>query len=665
MDKVFLSAALSLTIALGTPGMGLAWGTKHKASTSTSGKLFKGKVSYQVAKAEELLVQRKYEEAADLFSAQIKKDSKDIDAVAGLGMTLVMQFKLDGANEQFDKVLTADPHNAIGHTGKAMVALNRLQSSSKTVIDKRDSMLADAENEAREAIYHDPHFAQARYALGLVLKEQQKNQDAYKAFEEAVEIDPQFSDSYVGLGMLDASEGRLDEAANNFRKAIALNSSNSTAHYGLGETLLKQGFIDEAIKELNTSLYQFRNSAPVHLALGKAYEQQGNVTAALKQYEHAVLIKPELSEAYSRMAALHIAQGKQFETQRNTVAALKEYRQATLIDPQNPEPYLRMAELRETRGDLEFAVAELRSGAELMPNSAALHQRLGDNLLKLEKIDDAIKEFETTLSLQPGNSAATDGLTRAFYLKAQKDSPGSFLLSNDYENAEIALQRAIRLRPNDLRLRLALAKLHSLSGEPVNLAKVGTPTSDPERIAYAEALLAQNKFDEAAEQMRDVIAHTSSGEQLSAIADLAIMIKDLDSAEAAYKKAAGTGQADRARRGLSAVGRAREESRRHLNLGRDLARRKQFASSVDSYRLAIFNDPRQTDARIGLAEALQKLSPNSPTALRDAASQYRAYLSLAQNLPLKVRTKTDKRVAKIETKALKIEQESRIARKGN
>jgi tetratricopeptide (TPR) repeat protein len=365
------------------------------------------------------------------------------------------------------------------------------------------------------------------------------------------------------------------------------------------------------------------------------------------------------------MAALHIAQGKQFETQHNTVAALKEYRQATLIDAHNPEPYLRMAELRETRGDLEFAVAELRSGAELMPNSAALHQRLGDNLLRLEKIDDAIKEFETTLSLQPGSTAATDGLTRAFYLKAQKDSPGSFMLSNDYENAEIALQRAIRLRPNDMRLRLALAKLHSLSGEPVNLAKVGTPTNDAERIAYAEALLAQNKFDEAKSQMQDVIAHTGSGEQLAAIADMALMIKDLDSAEAAYKKAAGNGEGDRSRRGLSAVGRAREESRRQLTLGRDLARRKQFASSVDSYRLSIFNDPRQTDARLGLAEALQKLQPNSPTALRDAAAQYRAYLSLAQNLPPKMRTKTDKLIAKIETKATKIEQKSRIARKSN
>ncbi|HEY9867592.1 MAG TPA: tetratricopeptide repeat protein [Candidatus Obscuribacterales bacterium] len=662
MRKVLLATSVSLLVALGVTGLSSVCAATSKVAKNTTGRLFKGKVSYPVARAEDLLIQRKYEHAADLFREQIKRNPKDIDAVAGLGTALVMQFKLDGASEQFDKVLARDPANAIAHTGKAMVAINRLQSSSKAVIDKRAGLLMEAESEARLAVSNDPQFAPARYALGLALKEQEKNAEAYKAFQEAVELDPQYSDGYAGLGMIELGEDRLAEAMSNFRKAIELNPGNSTAHYGLGEALLRQGLVEEAIKELNISLYQFRNSAPVHLALGKAYETQGNIAAALKQYEHAALIKPELTEAYARMAALHIAQGKQYEAQKNTVAALKEYRQATLIDPHNPDPYLRMADLRERRGDLELAVAELRSGSELMPQNPVLHQRLGETLLRLEKLDEAIKEFETTLELQPGNVASSDGLARAFYLKAQKESPGSFLLSNDYENAEIALQRAIRLHPNDLRLRLALAKLRAVAGEPVDTTQVGTPQNDAERISYAEALLAQNKFSEAAEQMRDVISHTSAPQQLAAVADMALMMKDLDSAELAYKKAAANGQSDRARRGLASVARVREEARRHLRLGQDLARKKQLASAVDSFRLAMFQNPRQADARWGLAEALQRLSPDSPTALRESATQYKAYLALAKDLPAKVRAKTDKRIARIEARAFKLEQKTKVAR---
>ncbi|MBX9667003.1 MAG: tetratricopeptide repeat protein [Candidatus Obscuribacterales bacterium] len=175
-----------------------------------------------------------------------------------------------------------------------------------------------------------------------------------------------------------------------------------------------------------------------------------------------------------------------------------------------------MATLRESRGDLELAIAELRSGAELNPQSPELHQRIAESALKLEKTDDAIKSFEKALSLQPQNPAFVDGLSRAWYIKSEKESAGSFLMSNEYENAKVSLEKAVKLNPSNLRLRLAMAKLRSLSGEPVDLNSVGTPTNNAERVAYAEALLAQNKFTEAQEQMATVINNTSAVPELAA-----------------------------------------------------------------------------------------------------------------------------------------------------
>ena len=658
-------AFLSLSVALGALSVpGAMAASSGIQSEALGGRLFKGKVSFQLVKAEELMMQRKYEEADQIFRQQLHRDPKNIDALDGLAMTLAMQFKLDGANEQFEKVLALDPTNAFAHAGKAMVMLNRLQSSSQTVITNKDAILSQAEAEARLAVQHDPELQHAHYTLGMILKEQGRLPDAYSEFQEAVKADPEYAGGYAGLGMVDLMQDRLPDATVNFRKAISLNSGNSTAHYGLGEVLLKQGQADEAIKELNTALYQFPNSAPVHLALGKAYESQGNTTAALKSYERAALIKPELKEAYARMAALHVALGKGCQQQNNTVGALKEYKQAILIDPYNPVPYLSMADLREARGDLELAIAEMRSGLELNPNEASLRQRVAENLLKLDKLDDAIKEYQGALQRQPDNIACVDGLTRALYLKAQKQSQGAFVFSNDYETAAATLQRAIRIRPNDMQLRLAAAKIRALAGKPVDLSKVGQPTNDPERIAYAEALLAQNKFQESSEQMHDVIAHANSPDQLLAVADLSLMIKDLDSADAAYKKAASMeGQSERAGRGLAQVSKAREESRRQDTLGADLAKRKQLASAVDSFRLAISNNPRMADARRGLAEAEQRLSPDSPPALRDVSIQYRAYLSLATDLPQKQREKLTQKIAKIDAKAQKLETKLNVAKR--
>ncbi|MFX4790178.1 hypothetical protein ABTB87_23145, partial [Acinetobacter baumannii] len=87
-----------------------------------------------------------------------------------------------------------------------------------------------------------------------------------------------------------------------------------------------------------------------------------------------------------------------------------------------------------------------------------------------------------------------------------------------------------------------------------------------------------------------------------AVGDLALMIKDLNSADAAYQKAASfPGNEERAKRGKDMVAKAREDARQNLTLANDLAKRKQLASAVDKYHAAIFADPRMADARIGLA----------------------------------------------------------------
>jgi|AGTN01.2.fsa_nt_gi Tfp pilus assembly protein PilF len=540
MKKQILATIIGASLFAGATGtQGVIAATKNEATpqaSTTGGKLFKGRIAFQVAKAENLWLLHKYDEAGAAFRKELKKHPNNLDARSGLGMTLVMQFKLDGAEEQFDQVLTKQPDNSLAHVGKAIVAMNRLQSSSKTYLDKKAELLAQAEKEARAAIEADPYLPQAHFALAQSLKEQDRIGEAYNSYKEAATLDPTYSDAHAQLGMIDLQKGRLPEASDKFQTAIETNSANSTAHYGLGEVYLQQKDIDAALKELNTALYLNRNSAPVHLALGKAYEAQGNIDAALKNYERAAVIKPEYADAYKHQVDLHLALGRNYETQNNTVAALKEYKQATLIDPHNSESYIHMAGLYENRGDLELAIHELRSGAELNPQASDLYQRMGDTQLKLEKTDDAIKAFERAISLRPGDPALVDGLSRAFYIKAQKETVGSFAASNEFEDAKATLQKAISLHPNDLRLRLAMAKLKSMSGEPVDLKSIGTPTNDAERVAYAEALLAQNKFGEAQQQMAQVIGNTNDVKSLAAVGDLALMIKDLDSADAAFKK---------------------------------------------------------------------------------------------------------------------------------
>jgi tetratricopeptide (TPR) repeat protein len=313
-----------------------------------------------------------------------------------------------------------------------------------------------------------------------------------------------------------------------------------------------------------------------------------------------------------------------------------------------------------------MSIAELRSGLEMMPNNPDLHLRIADQSLKLEKLDDSIKEYRTVLDANPQNSAAAKGLTRAYYLKANKEATGAFFVSNEYESAQRMIDQAVRMNPNDMELRLAQAKLRSMAGVPVDLSTVGTPSNDGERIAYAEALLAQNRFKDSDQQMAMVIGNANDAKQTFAVGDLALMIKDLGNAEAAYKKAATfPGAEDRAKRGLNLVAKAKDAARQDSTMADDLARRSQLASAIDKYHSSIYGNPKVADTRMGLAKTLERLRPEVSKDLREAVTQYKAYIDLTPNLPPKELEKLNKKIESLSNRAYKLEQKEKDKSRGS
>lgn len=590
-------------------------GASQAAGPFREGKLFKGRVTAHTKRAETLLLRGRYDQAETAFRSAIARNSRDVEARSGLGMALAMQFKLDGADHQLDQALKMNPGNPLANTGKAMVLLHKLQSSSTTYSRNKNSILSQAEEYCKRAISSDSDLPEAHYMMGLVNKEQGRFNESAQHLREAASLDPGYSQAFAALGTTNLAMNKVGEATANFKQAITINSKNSTAHFGLGRAYLAQNRIDDALKELNTSLYLFRNSAPVHLAMGECYQAQGNTVGAIREFQESIRIKPEIAD-----------------------------------------PYLRIADIREARGDLEHSIAELRSGIELNPNNPFLHQKVGDQLLMVEKLDDAIKAYRTTLQLMPDNVNAVEGLTRGLYLKAQKEGQGAYFASNDFESAEQQIQEAIQLRPNDMMLRLADAKLRSMSGKPVDLSTLGAPRNDGERIAYAEALMIQNRFQEATENLNIVINNARDQKQIFAVGDLAAMIKDHAAAETAYRKAATMpGGEARAKRGLANVAKTRLVARKDLTMARDLARKGQVNTAVDKYRDAIYNDPRNPEPRQGLAESLQKQKEQNSISIRDAAHQYRAFVALQPTMPEKEKSKYERKIEKLEARAFKLE----------
>ena len=178
------------------------------------------------------------------------------------------------------------------------------------------------------------------------------------------------------------------------------------------------------------------------------------------------------------------------------------------------------------------------------------------------------------------------------------------------------------------------------------------------------ALMAQGDFQKASADLTQVIGNLQDARQAFAVGDVAILIKDLDNAEAAYKKAqAFSGSPKRVERGLTQIAKLRTDAQENVKVGDELNKKKQFDGAVDRFRKALSQNPKLAEARYGLALALEKSKKPTSAELAEAAAQYKNYLVLDAALPQKDKEKFEKLIEKLTDKAAK-EAQKESKRKG-
>jgi tetratricopeptide (TPR) repeat protein len=245
-------------------------------------------------------------------------------------------------------------------------------------------------------------------------------------------------------------------------------------------------------------------------------------------------------------------------------------------------------------------------------------------------------------------------------VRSLKESTGGYVRSSDFDRAKSLIAHAAQGDGNDLVVRYVSAGMSALTGQTPSLEQMGAPQTAADRIGLAEALLAERKFKDADDELRRVINNAANAREAFSLADLAISVSALDAAESAYRKALTFVNGDtRARLGLDAISKIRQQARDDYAQGDELLKRKAFIQSAEKFRSAVFGDPRNAEARRGLAESLERLQFTQPADTaknyREAIHQYRVYLQLTPSIPVKVQEKFTRKITKLDEQARKLE----------
>ncbi len=588
---------LASTLALSIPSEALA--KRYRIQTS---------IVHDMYAADGSMQNGLFHKAEARYLSQLKQNPNNLEARAGLSLAQAELYKLDVAEKNAQRVLGQDTRNPLAHMALGAVYRNRTSSQDMTYRTQRDNLLQLSASELEKAVRALPGSAVAHNQLGITYRFQGRMDEALSEFQKASQLDPKYAEPTLNEGIVKMSMGDVAGAKAQFQEAIKLNSKNDMAHYRMGEALAAEGNTHDALTHLNTALSLNRGNAAVLNKMAEVYDKQGNTAAAIANYRKAIASNPTFMPSY-----------------------------------------VGLSQILDSRGDGELAMAELRNALNVNPKYNVARNQLGRLALTVDKPDQALQFYKEALQVNPQDPDALQGMTQALTVVAQKTATSAQAMGNDSQlvDAEQAIDQALQINPNDLRLHLAKLRISQLTGKPsdseAELRRIVSrpPTTDVDAMIQGQAYMALGQFDTSDRLFRNLIQRDAADpDKLLAIADTLKAGNNLAIAKEAYQAALLREPGNiKAQRGIQRVEAAEADSQRTLRLAKALNNFLQRRSSIDFYEQTLAQNPRQPDAWMIVAKMYEKkkLYPK-------AIHAYQSYMGLSPNLSQRDREHWERKI---------------------
>jgi putative PEP-CTERM system TPR-repeat lipoprotein len=359
-----------------------------------------------------------------ILAADLQPDNPDAQLKAG--EFLLLAHKYEDARARADKVLLIDPKNATAQIlrGYATAGLRDIDGALEEI------------NAAVEA---DPDNVHTYMALGALELNSGKVADAEAAFKHAIEAQPAFAPGYLGLGTLYLSSGRLAEAETPLSRAVELAPNDVVAERTLATFYLasqriadaeaplrkiaeQTGDVTSRLRLANYYLLAKRGDAAVAVLSALASEKDGFAPATLRlaaidrsQHRNADAdrrVDAVLARDPNNAAALGL-KGRFLLADGRIDDALARARAATAADRRAVDAWTLVGLIERRKGNIDRAIDAFGEVAKLNPRSAPVAVQLAElNLLK-GAAATAMEFAETAYRAAPDNAAAGLVLVRA------------------------------------------------------------------------------------------------------------------------------------------------------------------------------------------------------------------------------------------------------------
>lgn len=330
----------------------------------------------------------------------------------------------------------------------------------------------------------------------------------------------------------------MSAAVTVLRQLVQDNPSNVDAHLSLGTALALQGLRAESLKEINTAINLSPDSAKARNQLGVVLSRFLETDAARNAFEDALSLQPNFAEAHVNLALIlaqtgelsaahehldraiilygdarpaarvYFLRAKVWSAQGDNENAISDLEHAVKVSSDDADAWSDLSQLKNSKGDLNGALAAARKVVDLNPKSAPAQSWLGRLCLENDDPAGAVKHLRIARSLGVDDKASLYSLARALRAMGR------------LEEAKEVEKRVIEMQHFSTEAGKVLFTASGLNEEGLTLEHKGDlhgalekyhkavdldPTGYGFRLNYALALCRLRRWQEGIAQLQEVL----------------------------------------------------------------------------------------------------------------------------------------------------------------
>ena len=422
------------------------------------------------------------EVAAAVKSAQsaVAGDPRSGDKWLTMGMVCEANGLFSDARHAYQQATTLDDRNA-----RAWYRL--------AIVRARDGQFEGAFAAIDRAIVLDASYAPAHWRRGLWLLDSANYDQARVAFEKATELDASNPGGWVGLARVAMHKREDAKAVEVLERYLAQHPGDRYALRLLGTAYQRLGRAEEADYALavgsagepvwpdpwSDQLAEFRVGFAQALKSATSLVLTGQYDAAIPALERLHRERPDDVSLMHQLGLTYAAAGRSADG----VALLE---RALSRDPDNLESHLRLATAYINLNDHARALSHAERAVALSPELGRAHLAAGMALWRGGRPLEALSAFERAVRYDPVTldphlwmgtilleaGRPDEALTHFSYAAGRNPTlPDAFIgialahvQRREWDNADLAMQRAEQLGPDNSRIPPARAKLEAARG---------------------------------------------------------------------------------------------------------------------------------------------------------------------------------------------------------